>query len=96
MARSISSSKLISSVADRVSAVISRRYAAAAAQGAVSGGGRGSAVVERGGEAASRNEISWVPDPVTGHYRPERAGKEVDGGDDGERFSLEAQSRRNS
>ncbi|VFQ69445.1 unnamed protein product [Cuscuta campestris] len=96
MARSVSSAKLISSVVDWVSVGIGRRYAAAAAQGAVSGGGSGSAVVEKGGEAASRKEISWVPDPVTGHYRPERSGKEADGGDDGERYSLEAQSRRNS
>jgi hypothetical protein len=39
------------------------RRAAAAAEGAAAGEGK-----EAGRGAAA--EISWVPDPVTGHYRP--------------------------
>ncbi|XP_019156739.1 PREDICTED: protein SENESCENCE-ASSOCIATED GENE 21, mitochondrial-like [Ipomoea nil] len=75
MARSFSNAKLVSAyVADRVSVAVRRGYAAAAAsQGKVSGGG----VMKKAGEA-SRKETSWVPDPVTGYYRPENIAKEMD------------------
>nr|GMD97445.1 protein SENESCENCE-ASSOCIATED GENE 21, mitochondrial-like [Ipomoea batatas] len=72
MALSFSTAKL---VADRISVAVRRGYAAAAAasQGGVSGGG----VMKKAGEA-SRKETSWVPDPVTGYYRPENIAKEMD------------------
>nr|GMD98401.1 protein SENESCENCE-ASSOCIATED GENE 21, mitochondrial-like [Ipomoea batatas] len=75
MALSFSNAKL---VADRVSVAVRRGgYAAAAAsQGGVSGGGR-SGAMKKAGEA-SRKETSWVPDPVTGYYRPENMAKEMD------------------
>nr|GLL48771.1 protein SENESCENCE-ASSOCIATED GENE 21, mitochondrial-like [Ipomoea trifida] len=74
MALSFSTAKL---VADRISVAVRRGYAAAAAsQGGVSGGGR-NGVMKKSGEA-SRKETSWVPDPITGYYRPENIAKEVD------------------
>nr|GMD94426.1 protein SENESCENCE-ASSOCIATED GENE 21, mitochondrial-like [Ipomoea batatas] len=33
--------------------------------------------MKKAGEA-SRKETSWVPDPVTGYYRPENIAKEMD------------------
>ncbi|KAF8762240.1 hypothetical protein HU200_009793 [Digitaria exilis] len=40
------------------------RRAAAAAEGAASG------EAKEAGRRSAAAEISWVPDPVTGHYRP--------------------------
>ena len=40
------------------------RRAAAAAEGAAAG------EAKEAGRGAAAAEISWVPDPVTGHYRP--------------------------
>ncbi|XP_057508866.1 late embryogenesis abundant protein Lea5-like [Actinidia eriantha] len=74
MSRSFSNAKLLSAlVADKISMVLSRRgYAAAAAsQGIASGSVRGG-VAARGGVIAKKGgKTSWVPDPVTGYYRPE-------------------------
>ncbi|KAK8636046.1 hypothetical protein V6N13_004756 [Hibiscus sabdariffa] len=87
MARSFSNAKLFSSfVADGISSVISRRGYAAASQGIVSSGVRGGAGPGRSAAAAVKQEIaggakekvSWVPDPVTGCYRPENSAKEID------------------
>ncbi|PSR94751.1 Late embryogenesis abundant protein like [Actinidia chinensis var. chinensis] len=85
MARSFSNAKILSAlVADRVSLALSRRgYAAAAAsQGVASGSSRG-AVTSKGGVMAKKGgeeagKTSWVPDPVTGYYRPENRAKEID------------------
>lgn len=59
-----------------------RRGYAAASQGVVSSsssvnGGRNSVMLKKGGEEAKKN-TSWVPDPVTGYYRPENQAKEID------------------
>ncbi|KAL6978384.1 hypothetical protein U1Q18_020052 [Sarracenia purpurea var. burkii] len=87
MARSFSNSKLISTfVVDRISVSVSRRgYAAAApSQGGVSvsvGGGagaaRGSVLGKKGGKESTKTS-AWVPDPVTGYYRPENRADEID------------------
>ena len=83
MARSVSHAKLISAfVFDRISVVASRRGYAAASQGAVSssvkgGGARSNLMLKKGGEDSAKT-TSWVPDPVTGYYRPENHAKEID------------------
>ncbi|KAI9181729.1 hypothetical protein LWI28_017975 [Acer negundo] len=81
MARSISNAKLFSTfVVDGISNAINRRgYAAAAAasQGVLS---RGSGMVKKTVEeiAGSTEKVAWVPDPVTGYYRPENLANEID------------------
>ena len=84
MARSFSNAKLLSAVAfDGISNAIYRRgYAAASSQGVVSSAARGEAarsgaVVKKTGEA-STEKVSWVPDPVTGCYRPANTANEID------------------
>ncbi|GMI73745.1 senescence-associated gene 21, Arabidopsis thaliana late embryogenensis abundant like 5 [Hibiscus trionum] len=87
MARSFSNAKLFSAFAvDGISNVISRRGYAAASQGIVSSGIRGGAGRSAASAAAVKEEfaggakekVSWVPDPVTGCYRPENSAKEID------------------
>lgn len=46
------------------------------ASGSVIGGGS-RVMSKKGGEETSKSN-SWIPDPVTGYYRPEGKGKEVD------------------
>ncbi|KAK4357239.1 hypothetical protein RND71_022849 [Anisodus tanguticus] len=75
-------SKIISAfVSDSVSAFLSRRGYAAASQGAVSGGTKGgvprsNVMMQKSGEESVKT--SWVPDPVTGYYRPEGQANEID------------------
>ncbi|KAL4311122.1 hypothetical protein GQ457_01G053900 [Hibiscus cannabinus] len=84
MAGSFSNAKLFSTfVVDgmRISNVFSRRGYAASAQGIVSSSGkRGGAAAAVKGEIAggAKEKVSWVPDPVTGCYRPENSAKEID------------------
>ncbi|XP_009601603.1 protein SENESCENCE-ASSOCIATED GENE 21, mitochondrial-like [Nicotiana tomentosiformis] len=80
MARSFSNSKIVSAfIVDSLSAAINRRGYAAASQGAVRGGVVRSNVTMKKGVEESNKTISWVPDPVTGYYRPEsHANKEID------------------
>ncbi|KAK2649503.1 hypothetical protein Ddye_016992 [Dipteronia dyeriana] len=78
MARSVSSAKLFSAfVVDGISNAIYRRGYAAASQGVVS---RGSGMVKKPGEemVGSTEKVAWVPDPVTGYYRPENLANELD------------------
>ncbi|XP_052195675.1 protein SENESCENCE-ASSOCIATED GENE 21, mitochondrial-like [Diospyros lotus] len=88
MACSISSkAKLLSAfVADGLSLAASRRgYAAAASSRGVvtgsvrgaAGAGRGGVMAKKGGEETAKTS-SWVPDPVTGYYRPENHANEID------------------
>ncbi|KAI5680458.1 hypothetical protein M9H77_01685 [Catharanthus roseus] len=83
MARSVSHAKLISAfVIEKISSVASRRGYAAASQGAVSrnvsvGNARNSMMLKKGGEETTKT-TSWIPDPVTGYYRPENHAKEID------------------
>ncbi|GMI73746.1 senescence-associated gene 21, Arabidopsis thaliana late embryogenensis abundant like 5 [Hibiscus trionum] len=86
MARSFSNARLFSAfVVDGISNVISRRGYAAASQGVVSTGIRGgaartaaAAVKEEMAVGGAKEKVSWVPDPVTGCYRPENSAKEID------------------
>ncbi|MCE2055898.1 protein senescence-associated gene 21, mitochondrial [Datura stramonium] len=86
MARSFSNCKVISAfVVDSVSAAIYRRGYAAASQGAVSGSVRGgggavrhNVMMKKKGAEELNKTTSWVPDPVTGYYRPEGHVKEID------------------
>ncbi|XP_022757954.1 protein SENESCENCE-ASSOCIATED GENE 21, mitochondrial-like [Durio zibethinus] len=86
MARSFSNARLFSTfVVDGISQAISRRGYAAASQGVVSNGvregaARNAAVVKKTGEemAGAKEKVSWVPDPVTGCYRPENCANEID------------------
>ncbi|XVF22187.1 hypothetical protein REPUB_Repub12eG0152200 [Reevesia pubescens] len=87
MARSFSNVKLFSTfVVEGISNAISRRGYAVTSQGVVSSGVRGgaarnsAAVVKKTGEdiAGAKEKVSWVPDPVTGCYRPENCANEID------------------
>lgn len=60
-----------------------RRGYAAASQGIVASvarGGSGSRMVKKTGEepVGSTEKVAWVPDPVTGYYRPENRVDEID------------------
>lgn len=88
MARSFSNAKLFSAfVADGISNAIYKRGYSAASQGAVSratGGARSAAaMLKKPAEemTGSSEKVSWVPDPVTGVYRPENLANELDGAD---------------
>ncbi len=84
MARSFSNAKLFSAfVFDGISSALYRRGYAAASQGGASNvargtGGRSGAMMKKGEEIVRSNEVSWVPDPVTGVYRPENGANEID------------------
>ncbi|KAK4376327.1 hypothetical protein RND71_007004 [Anisodus tanguticus] len=82
MACSFSNSTLISAlVVDTVSSFLSRRGYAAAVSGGVRGsvGSNVKVMLKKGGEESSKkSSTSWVPDPVTGYYRPESHAKEID------------------
>ncbi|PON65880.1 Late embryogenesis abundant protein [Parasponia andersonii] len=86
MARSFSTAKVLSSlVVDGFSNVITRRGYAARSQGVVSSsvaraGGTASSrsVAKKAGEDGAAEKVAWVPDPVTGYYRPENGAQEID------------------
>ncbi|XP_052195663.1 protein SENESCENCE-ASSOCIATED GENE 21, mitochondrial-like [Diospyros lotus] len=93
MARNFSNAKLLSAfVLDRtpVSAgsIYRRGYASASASqgvmsaGSVKGGGgegrEGRGVLAKKGGEESAKASSWVPDPVTGDYRPENQADQTD------------------
>ncbi|KAJ9543174.1 hypothetical protein OSB04_022881 [Centaurea solstitialis] len=65
-------SKLFSSFA------LARRGFATATQGINGAKGSGVAMIKKGGEE-SKKSTPWVPDPVTGYYKPESQIKQVDG-----------------
>ncbi|KAG6415287.1 hypothetical protein SASPL_122693 [Salvia splendens] len=77
MAGSFSNVKTVSSfIGNQISASLARRGYSAASQGVGSSGGRvvgaPNVMLKKGSESA------WVPDPVTGYYRPESNAKEHD------------------
>ncbi|MGD7533520.1 hypothetical protein ACQCP8_25835, partial [Ralstonia pseudosolanacearum] len=80
MARSFSNAKTVSAlITNKISHVVARRGFAAASQGGVSSSlraGAPSVMLKKGSEEPT--EISWVPDPKTGYYRPENHAKEID------------------
>ncbi|KAL6499474.1 late embryogenesis abundant protein [Orobanche gracilis] len=74
MARLISHAKNVSAlITSKVSAVVSRRGYASASQGGEIGAPN--FMFKTGTEEV---KISWVPDPVTGYYRPENQAKQID------------------
>ncbi|OIW13377.1 hypothetical protein TanjilG_16486 [Lupinus angustifolius] len=80
MARFFSNAKLLSAlVLDGFSSSLTRRgYGAATATQSATKGGIGSLsnkMAPKSGEGS--NKVSWVPDPVTGYYKPENI-KEID------------------
>ncbi|KAJ1412611.1 Late embryogenesis abundant protein [Sesbania bispinosa] len=76
MARSFANANLLSAlVLDGFSNTLTRRGYAAATQGAMKGPKMGPKSGEDKG--ASTYKVSWVPDPVTGYYKPENT-KEID------------------
>ncbi|KAG6431853.1 hypothetical protein SASPL_103421 [Salvia splendens] len=75
MARSFSNVKTVTSfIGNQISAVVTRRGYSAASQGRVVGAPN--VVVKKG--PVKVGESAWVPDPVTGYYRPECNAKELD------------------
>ncbi|XP_042516788.1 late embryogenesis abundant protein Lea5-D-like [Macadamia integrifolia] len=89
MARSLSNANLLSALVDGASVSITRRGYAAASEGIVVASnmakGNGSkGKVMKGAEEMrptmkeASETIYWIPDPVTGYYRPENAGGETD------------------
>ncbi|KAI3783185.1 hypothetical protein L2E82_13249 [Cichorium intybus] len=78
MAHSISNAKIVYFIVDQCSAVARRGYASAS-PGGVSEAVRGSvvAMLKKGSEESTKS-TAWVPDPVTGYYKPEGHGNQVD------------------
>ncbi|KAJ8444026.1 hypothetical protein Cgig2_020872 [Carnegiea gigantea] len=80
MARSLSNAKtFVSLVADNLSVALQRRGYAAASQAVGEMGkrsGRMGKAAQEEMEKAAQN--SWVPDPVTGYYRPANRADEID------------------
>ncbi|PIM98400.1 hypothetical protein CDL12_29125 [Handroanthus impetiginosus] len=80
MARSFSNAKIVSAfIANEISAVVTRRGYSAATQGVVSCSVRTGApnmMLKKGSDESGKT--AWVPDPVTGYYRPENQVKEID------------------
>ncbi|CAA0828219.1 senescence-associated gene 21 [Striga hermonthica] len=65
-------------IAKELSAVLTRRGFATASQGVGSGAARNGAptvMLKKGSDEPRK--ISWVPDPVTGYYRPENQSNEI-------------------
>ncbi|XP_057981088.1 protein SENESCENCE-ASSOCIATED GENE 21, mitochondrial-like [Malania oleifera] len=78
----ISNAKLILAlVANNVSLAVNKRGYSAATQGVASSvakGARSGVMVKKQGEQTGKTNSSWVPDPVTGYYRPENLDDEID------------------
>ncbi|KAF0919509.1 hypothetical protein E2562_029628 [Oryza meyeriana var. granulata] len=87
MALALSGSAAARAIAARLAQT--RGYAAAAASGAMRRAaaaveGKGAGMQGKEGSAtasAMAGEVSWVPDPVTGHYRPSNWAGGVDAAD---------------
>ncbi|KAB1222965.1 Indole-3-acetic acid-induced protein ARG2 [Morella rubra] len=89
MAPSFSNAELLSAlvhvVVDGLSNVSTRRGYAASTQGTtarlVRGGGNSAARMLKKQEldvVGANAKVAWVPDPVTGYYKPENRGEEID------------------
>ncbi|CAA2984045.1 SENESCENCE-ASSOCIATED GENE 21, mitochondrial-like [Olea europaea subsp. europaea] len=76
MASRFSNAKIVSSfIANTVCPVVTRRGYVAASS--VRGGAVAPNMILKKGIDES-TKTSWVPDPVTGYYRPENEAKEID------------------
>ncbi|XP_020231768.1 indole-3-acetic acid-induced protein ARG2 [Cajanus cajan] len=73
MAPSFTNVKTFSSLLHRFSNSITRRGYAMASQNATKGGSGMASMAPKSGEdkTVSPYKVSWVPDPVTGYYKPE-------------------------
>ncbi|XP_076885202.1 protein SENESCENCE-ASSOCIATED GENE 21, mitochondrial-like [Bidens hawaiensis] len=71
--------KVVSSFVVQQFSVVARRGYASASQGVVSEAAKGSVIsmMKNGGEE-SKNSTAWIPDPVTGYYKPEGHGNQID------------------
>lgn len=92
----MANAKLISTLIVDQLYVVARRGFATATQGSVSGSVRGSgvAMMKKGGED-SKKSTSWVPDPVTGYYKPEGQTNQVDAADQLRELILKQKNRQN-
>ncbi|PWA66285.1 late embryogenesis abundant protein, LEA5-type [Artemisia annua] len=87
----MSSTKLVSSFV-----VVARRSFATATQGSVSGNVRGSGIaMMKKATEDSKKSTPWVPDPVTGYYKPEGQTSQVDSADQIYELLLKQKNRRN-
>ncbi|KAL4572128.1 hypothetical protein LXL04_018897 [Taraxacum kok-saghyz] len=80
MALSTSTAKIVSSFIVEQCSIASRRgYASASQNGGVSEVVRGRVVtmMKKGGEESTKSN-AWIPDPVTGYYKPEGQGNQID------------------
>ncbi|PWA64770.1 late embryogenesis abundant protein, LEA5-type [Artemisia annua] len=92
----MANAKLISTLIVDQLYVVARRGIVTATQGSVSGSVRGSgvAMMKKGGEDSTKSS-SWVPDPVTGYYKPEGQTNEVDVADQLRELILKQKNRQN-
>nr|GEY26536.1 hypothetical protein [Tanacetum cinerariifolium] len=76
--------------------LVARRGFATATQGSVSGSTRGSGIaMMKKATEDSKKSTSWVPDPVTGYYKPEGQTSQVDAVDQIYELLLKQKNRRN-
>ncbi|KAL8192007.1 hypothetical protein R6Q57_028128 [Mikania cordata] len=87
--------KIVSSFTIDHMSVVARRGYASASQGVISEMTKGSvvAMMKKGGEE-SKKSTAWIPDPVTGYYKPEGHGNQIDPAELREML-LKRKSRRN-
>ncbi|XP_038978568.1 late embryogenesis abundant protein Lea5-like [Phoenix dactylifera] len=81
MARALSNATLIAVLSDGIALLASRRgYSAVAGRGSrtVVEEKVAAAAMKRDGGLESAASSSWVPDPVTGFYRPANRAAEID------------------
>ncbi|XP_052203011.1 late embryogenis abundant protein 2-like [Diospyros lotus] len=81
MARSFSNARFLSSLVgvETISVALRRRGYAAASQGVGLGSAAGAAMANKAGEdVAAKSRGAWVPDPVTGYYKPENQANQID------------------
>ncbi|KAF5762826.1 putative Late embryogenesis abundant protein, LEA_3 subgroup [Helianthus annuus] len=76
----MASVKLVSTfIVEQLSIVAARRGFATATQGSVTGSVRGTGVAMMAKvNEESKKSTPWVPDPVTGYYKPEGQTNEID------------------
>ncbi|GKF20124.1 senescence-associated gene 21, mitochondrial-like protein [Tanacetum coccineum] len=93
----MANAKLISTLIVDQLYVVARQGFAIATQGSVSGSlkGTGVAMLKKGGEADSKKSTPWVPDPVTGYYKPEGQINQVDVADQLRELILKQKNRQN-
>ncbi|KAJ0589871.1 putative Late embryogenesis abundant protein, LEA_3 subgroup [Helianthus annuus] len=72
--------RIVSSfIVNHLSVVARRGYGSASSQGVVSEGAKGSVVaMMKKGSEESKKSSAWIPDPVTGYYKPEGHGNQID------------------